>query len=108
MRRVFFDENLPRPLRKDLPGFWIRTASEMGWAGIQNGALLRLVAAEFDVFLTGDRNLPHQQNLSKLPIGLVVLAVGSIKFADLRIHAASISEALAAVLPGQVIYITAP
>ena len=31
----------------------------MGWASKRNGELLALAAAEFDVFLTVDRNLDH-------------------------------------------------
>ena len=49
----------------------------MGWSGIKNGKLLALAAAEFDVFLTADRNLSFQQNTAKLQITVVVLAAGS-------------------------------
>jgi hypothetical protein len=108
VRRVFFDENLPRPLRRDLPEFTIRTAGEMGWAGIQNGKLLRLVALEFDAFLTGDRNIPHQQNLAEFRVGMVILAIGSIKLNDLRQYVPAIREALLTVLPGQIIHVTPP
>jgi hypothetical protein len=51
----------------------VRTVVEAGWSGIKNGKLLALVAAEFDAFITVDKNLPFQQNLEKLPITLVVL-----------------------------------
>lgn len=42
---------------------------------MKNGKLLGLAANTFDVFLTADRNLEHQQNLSTLPIAVVVLFV---------------------------------
>ena len=45
----------------------------MGWSGKENGELLRLAAGSFDVLLTADRNLEHQQNLTTLPIAVVVL-----------------------------------
>jgi uncharacterized membrane protein YwzB len=35
--------------------------------------LLALAAAEFDAFITVDKNLPYQQNLAALPIALIVL-----------------------------------
>ena len=105
MRRVLFDENLPRLLRRDLPGLHIRTVSEAGWAGAKNGRLLRLAEAEFDVFLTADRNLPHQQTLATLSLGIVVLAAGSIKLHDLRAIAPGILAAIVAVQPGQVLYV---
>ena len=36
----------------------------MGWSGIQNGELVRLIDGDFDVLLTGDQNLRYQQNLT--------------------------------------------
>jgi hypothetical protein len=46
---------------------------DAGWAGIKNGELLRLVSAEFDVFITSDKNLKHQQNLSALELSINLL-----------------------------------
>ena len=54
-----------------------------GWAGKRNGELLRLASGEFDAFLTADQNLEHQQDLSLLPISVVVLAAASNRLADL-------------------------
>ncbi len=105
MKRVLFDEHLPRLLKRDLPGLDVRTVAEAGWAGTKNGRLLQLAEAEFDVFLTADRNLPHQQMLSGLALGVVVLAAGSTKLNDLRVLAPSILEAIIAVQPGQVLYV---
>lgn len=80
MRRVPFDEDVPRPLRRDLPGFDIQAEVEAGWSGVKNGELLRRADPLFDAFLTADRNLPFQQNLTGLRrMGLVVLAIGSTK-----------------------------
>lgn len=63
MKRVLFDENLPRLLAREFADFEVRTVPEVGWAGIKNGKLLRLAEAEFDVFLTADKNLSYQQPL---------------------------------------------
>ena len=54
--KVLLDECLPRKLKYDLPGHTISTAPEMGWAGIKNGALLRLAGTAFEVFITADQN----------------------------------------------------
>ena len=105
MRRVLFDEDVPRPLRRDLPGFDIQTVVEAGWSGIKNGELLRRAEAAFDVFLTADRNLQFQQNTAKLRLGTVVLAVGSTKLDQLRTYAEEISAALETVQPGQVLQV---
>lgn len=105
MKRVLFDEDVPRPLRRDLAGFEIQTVDEAGWAGIKNGELLRRAEESFDIFRTADRNLPFQQNISKLRLGVVVLAVGSTKLDDLRPLSTQISSAIDAVQPGQIIWI---
>jgi hypothetical protein len=47
----------------------------MGWAGVKNGQLLALAEAEFDVFITVDRNLSFQQNLPQFNIAVIVLQV---------------------------------
>ena len=61
--RVLLDECLPRRLGRVLTGCDVRTVPEAGWAGKQNGELLQLASASFDVFVTMDRNLQYQQNL---------------------------------------------
>src|SRR5688572_20033658 len=56
----------------------------MGWASKTNGELLELAAAEFDVFLTTDRNLSYQQDISAFDIAVVVLVARSNSIEDLR------------------------
>ena len=71
--RVLLDECLPRRLKRELVGHDARTVPEMGWASKRNGELLALAAGEFDVFLTADRNLSYQQDVSAFNIAVVVL-----------------------------------
>ena len=82
--RVLLDECLPRRLKRELLGHDAKTAPEMGWASKRNGELLALAAAEFDVFLTADRNLSYQQDVSSFDIAIVVLVAPSNSIADLR------------------------
>jgi hypothetical protein len=82
--RVLLDECLPRRLKRELVGHDARTAPEMGWASKTNGELLALASVDFDVFLTSDRNLSHQQNLSAFDIAVVVLIASSNRIDDLR------------------------
>jgi hypothetical protein len=49
---------MPRRLRRDLPGFSIRTAQEEGWAAFKNGELLRRAEGSFDVLVTIDQRIP--------------------------------------------------
>ena len=65
--KVLLDENLPTKLRFDFSkDFQIITVKEMGWLGKKNGELLGLLTLNgFDCFVTVDKNLKYQQNLSK-------------------------------------------
>ena len=55
-----------------------RLCPEDGWSGVKNGELLALAVKNgFDVFLTGDRNLAFQQNVSQISIAVVVLETSS-------------------------------
>jgi hypothetical protein len=71
--KVLLDECLPRKLKNEVIAEFVTTVPEVGWASIQNGTLLRLGEQEFDVFLTNDQNLEHQQNLKRLDLAIVVL-----------------------------------
>ena len=71
--RLLLDESVPAKLSRALPSHTVRTAVEMGWSGVKNGKLLALASAEFDAFITVDKNLSFQQNLKTLPVAVVVL-----------------------------------
>ena len=71
--RLLLDESIPVKFRRSLPNHDVRTVVEMGWSGVKNGKLLALAADSFDVFVTVDKNLPYQQNLTTLPVAVVVL-----------------------------------
>jgi predicted nuclease of predicted toxin-antitoxin system len=81
--RVLLDECLPRRLKALLVGHDVVTVPEAGWAGKQNGELLRLASADFDVFVTLDQNLEFQQNLGLAGLAVVILESGSSRFEDL-------------------------
>ena len=73
--RILLDESVPRQFARLLEGHEVQTVPRRGWAGIRNGELLRRAATEFDVFVTVDQNLQHQQNLSQFPVAVAVLVV---------------------------------
>ena len=61
-------------MRRELPGHDIFTAAYMGFSWVENGELLRQVAAAgFDALVTNDRGLEYEQNLSGLPVAVVVV-----------------------------------
>ena len=83
--RLLLDENLDWRLRRDLPGHQVESVPLIGWAGIENGELLaKAVDARFDVLVTMDSNMVHQQNLAKCPIAVVALRAASNRLGDTR------------------------
>jgi hypothetical protein len=79
----------------------------MGWASRKNGDLLTIAQGEFDVFLTVDRNLSVQQDVSTFTIAVVVLVAKSNRLVDLRPLVPALLAVLGAVLPGQVVKVGA-
>ena len=72
--KILFDHNLPRRLREHLPGHEIRTTREMKWEQLRNGALISIASgAGFEVFVTIDKQIEHQQNLAALLLAVVVV-----------------------------------
>lgn len=103
--RALLDECVPRRLRHDLPGHDVVTVQEAGWAGITNGALLRLTEHELDAFITVDRGIQHQQPVARLNIAVIVLVAPSNKLAHLRPLMAAVAAALEDAKPGDLIRI---
>jgi len=104
--KILIDECLPRKLKRDLPGHDVKTVPEAGWAGTKNGALLRLMAGVYDVFITIDNNLEDQQQLATQPVGFIVLSAVNNKFATLQPLMPQVLAALETIGPGQVINIS--
>lgn len=71
--RLLLDESVPARLYRALPKHQVSNAVREGWSGVKNGKLLALAAASFDALITVDKNLPFQQNLSSLPMAVIVL-----------------------------------
>ena len=71
--RIILDENLPKPLKQVFDGHIVTTVQEEGLSGTRNGALLARLDGSFDVFVTADKNLRDQQNLSGRQLATVEL-----------------------------------
>ena len=75
--RVLFDQGTPVPLRQHLTGHQVETAFELGWSRLSNGELLAAAESRFDVLVTTDRNLRHQQSLAGRKLAVLVLPTTS-------------------------------
>ena len=80
-----------------------------GWSGVFNGDLLRRAeAAGFDVFVTADRNLEHQQALASRSFGIVVLFSKRLKLEYLLPLVPALPLAVVAVQAGQILRVYPP
>ena len=77
----------------------------MGWEGLTNGMLLLKAQQDFDVFLTADRNLTFQQNLTRFNIAVIVLEAQSTRLNDTINLMPHVIDVLPTVVPGQVVRI---
>jgi hypothetical protein len=81
--KVFIDECVTYLLMPHFTRHDFTHIVDTPWRGMKNGALLRLVESEYDVFLTTDQNLPYQQNLKKFNLAFVILQASSNKIDEL-------------------------
>lgn len=88
--KVLFDQGTPVPLRRELPDHTVLTAYEMGWSQLDDSDLLSVAEADFDVLITTDKNLRHQQNLSGRRLAILVLPTTS--WPKIRRHAVEVGN----------------
>lgn len=80
--RILIDECVPSIVKKRLPERELETVQAMGWAGIKNGELIGLADSEFDVFITSDKNLRYQQNLTQRNIAIILLPSNQVPIVE--------------------------
>ena len=105
---VLLDENLDwRLVRYFDADFQVTTVSRQGWKGKRNSELLQQAEAAFDVLVTMDRSIEHQQNLSKYNIGVILISARSNRTQNIQPAMLRVNEVLRKVQPGQVIHVAA-
>ena len=103
--KLLLDVNLPKRLKSDFPEHVIYSVSDRDSNGKENGELMQLlIAEEFDVLLTFDKNLQYQQNFKKYAVPVFVLNATDNTYLTLSRLITTIKEALAVPLqPGPTI-----
>jgi hypothetical protein len=100
--KVLLDQNVPRPLAKHLVGHEVKHAAELGWAELKNGMLLTAgERAGFDVLLSGDKTIPHEQNMVARKIALVCMSDNH--WPIVKDYVSEILQAIEQVAPGEVL-----
>lgn len=103
--RILIDECLDWRLCRALIGHECSSVRGAGWVGLTNGNLLEKAQQQFDVFLTGDRNLSYQQNLKAFQIAVIVLEAGSTRLSDTLQRIPLVLASLETIQPGQIVRI---
>ena len=103
--KVLLDEFMPRRLIRDLHGHEVTTVPKQGWSGKKNGELLRLAQADFDVFVTLDKSLEHQQNIVTYPICVLVLHAVNSRYETLAPFVSQIRERLSMAKAGAILHV---
>jgi hypothetical protein len=97
--KVLFDQGVPAPLRRELPGHSVDTLFERGWSGLENGKLLDAAEADaYAVLVTPDQNIKHQQNLVGRKLAVVVLL--STAWPKIKARSGEVLAAVEAAKPG--------
>ena len=93
-------------LRRDLLGHQVESVPLIGWAGTKNGKLLRKAAeAGFDILVTMDGNLGHQQNIARQKLAVVVLRAPTNQLEDTRPLMKPLLATLAQIKPGTLTFL---
>ncbi len=96
--KILFDQGVPKPLQAHLAGHEVRRTFQLGWANKKNGELLALAEqAGFEILVTTDQNLLHQQNFRERKMAVFILGRGN--WPEIEPHAARIAAKINSVRP---------
>ena len=59
--KILLDHCVPQPLKNLLTGHEVSHAYELGWQELRNGDLLAKAEQAFQLLITSDKNIAHQQ-----------------------------------------------
>ena len=105
--KVLLDECVTRKLRRDFQEHEVHTVEEAGLKGLKNGELLRSASGQYDVLVTVDQNLQHQQNIKSLNLAVLVLAARRNSYKALHPLMSEALNALKQIKTGEVVIIKA-
>ena len=104
---ILLDHGTPRPLRQYLRGHTVHTAAQMGWDLLSDGALLTIAEeAGYNLLITPDQKIRHQQNLAGRKIAILVLMQNDWRL--IRPHVGDVNAAIDRIQPGDYVEIEIP
>jgi len=81
--------------------------ADTGWHSSKDAALLAFAEKTFDVFLSVDRRLPIENDLSQYRLGFVIATVPNSRLESFEPIFERLKQAAESVKAGQVIYVKA-
>ncbi len=97
--KIVLDECVPWPLARHLTKHVCTSPQRSGWGGFENGDLLRVAEADYDLFVTSDQNLRYQQNLAGRKIAILELSTND--WNTIRAHIANVVSRIESMKPGE-------
>ena len=103
--RLLIDECLPRKVKFLFAegGHTCETVGDAGFSSKENGELIALADKSFDVPITIDKNIRHQQNIKGRNIAILIIRPASNDLDDIRPHIPQALAALKTIRPCQVV-----
>ena len=103
--KILLDESVPKVLGFELEGHYVRNVQTMGWSGVSNGRLLKLMTDNgFEVLVTCDQNIEYQQG-ANLPVALAVLMASNNRVPTILGLAPALRLALRSIARGEIRHI---
>lgn len=103
--KLLLDECVTRLIKRELAGHEVQTVDEAGMKGLKNGELLRAASGLFDVLVTVDQNLAHQQNIESFEIAVLIMVAKKNTYAALRPLLPGVLESLKHISRGEIVRI---
>ena len=98
--KILFDHGTPAPLRHHLRKHSVDRSAERGWELLDSGELLRRAEEEgYEIIVTTDQSMRHQQNLAGRRLAIVVLLATA--WPRVQHRTAEIRAAIEEVRPGE-------
>lgn len=106
--RILLDESIDWRLKRVFDDrHQVETVRDLGWASKSNGDLLSAAEQEFDVLVTLDRGMPHQQNLPKYDLAVILITARSSSRHDLEPAMPEVNRPLKSVKAGSLYVVEA-
>lgn len=106
MKRILLDECCPSPLRHRLTGVEVFTTESLGWKGRRNGLLIASADGVYDILITADQGMRHQQNLTGRRLAIIELPFNSWRKLEPMIDV--IQGAVDSIAPGEYLRLSFP